>query len=99
MIIAIDGPAGSGKGTLARKLAAYYGAVHLDSGKLYRLIGLRAEEKHVDLDLPKQVEGLFRELPLSELDNPKLSTHVAGTIAAKYSPHPVVRRYVNEFIR
>jgi cytidylate kinase len=99
MIIAIDGPAGSGKGTLSRKLAAHYGAVHLDSGKLYRLAALRVEDKHVDLDLPKQVEAIFKELTLSELDNPKLSTHLAGTLAAKYSPHPVVRKYVTEFIR
>jgi cytidylate kinase len=99
MIIAIDGPAGSGKGTLARKLAAHYGAFHLDSGKLYRLTALRAEDKHVDLNLPKQVEAIFANLKLDELDNPKLSTHLAGTLAAKYSPHPVVRKYVTEFIR
>jgi cytidylate kinase len=99
MVIAIDGPAGSGKGTLARQLAVHYGMLHLDSGKLYRLIGLRANDRHVDLNLPKQIEALFIGLDVGELDNPKLSTHAAGTIAAKYSPHPVVRKYVNEFIR
>jgi cytidylate kinase len=99
IVIALDGPAGSGKGTLARKLAAHYGVFHLDSGKLYRLVALRAENKHVDLNLPKQVEALFKELELSQLDNPKLSTHLAGTLAAKYSPHPIVRKYVTEFIR
>lgn len=99
MIIAIDGPAGSGKGTLARKLAAHYGAIHLDSGKLYRLTALRAEDKHVNLDLPKQVQNIFSDLKVDDLDNPNLSTHHAGTLAAKYSPHPVVRKYVTEFIR
>jgi len=99
MIIAIDGPAGSGKGTLARKLAAHYGAFHLDSGKLYRLTALRAEGKHVDLNLPKQIEAIFSDLKPSDLDNPQLSTHMAGTLAAKYSPHPIIRKYVNEFIR
>jgi len=99
MIIAIDGPAGSGKGTLARRLAAHYHSFHLDSGKLYRLTAIRAENKHVDLNLPKQVEAIFADLNLSDLDNPALSTHLAGTLAAKYSPHPVVRKYVNEFVR
>jgi CMP/dCMP kinase len=99
MIVAIDGPAGSGKGTLARKLASHYGVFHLDSGKVYRLVALRAEAKHIDLNLPKQIEGLFKDLNLSDLDDPKLSTHLAGTLAAKYSPHPIVRKYVNEFIR
>ena len=40
MIIAIDGPAASGKGTLARRLAAHFGLAHLDSGKIYRAVGL-----------------------------------------------------------
>ena len=40
MIIAIDGPAGSGKGTLSRKLADVLGYAHLDTGKLYRAVGL-----------------------------------------------------------
>ena len=44
MIIAIDGPAGSGKGTLARKLADALGYAHLDTGKLYRAVGMSVLE-------------------------------------------------------
>ena len=39
MIVAIDGPAGAGKGTLAKRLAAHFGWHHLDTGKLYRAVG------------------------------------------------------------
>ena len=38
MIIAIDGPAASGKGTLGKRIAAHYGLIHLDTGKLYRAV-------------------------------------------------------------
>ena len=48
MIIAIDGPAASGKGTLARRLAAHFDFAHLDSGKLYRAVGLAVLRENAD---------------------------------------------------
>jgi cytidylate kinase len=99
MVIAIDGPAGSGKGTLARKLAAHFSMFHLDSGKLYRLVAVRAEERHVDLQNPDEIKSLFDNLKLEELENPRLSAHSVGTLAAKYSSDPMVRRCITGFIR
>ncbi|MDE0780501.1 MAG: nucleoside monophosphate kinase, partial [Alphaproteobacteria bacterium] len=40
LLITVDGPAGAGKGTLSRRLAAHFGYAHLDTGKLYRAVGL-----------------------------------------------------------
>ena len=48
VVIAVDGPAASGKGTLARRLAAHYGLRHLDTGLLYRAVGLKAAESGQD---------------------------------------------------
>ena len=50
MIIAIDGPAASGKGTIARRLAAHFGLPHLDTGLLYRAIGRKMADAGLDLD-------------------------------------------------
>ena len=50
MIVAIDGPAGSGKSTVAREVARRLGFTYLDSGAMYRAVTLRALEKGVDLD-------------------------------------------------
>jgi cytidylate kinase len=43
LVIAVDGPAASGKGTLARRLAAHYGLAYLDTGSLYRAVGLSVQ--------------------------------------------------------
>ena len=50
MIIAIDGTLASGKGTLAKRLAAHYGLAHLDTGQLYRAVGVSCLDRGVDLD-------------------------------------------------
>ncbi|MFX5964783.1 (d)CMP kinase, partial [Acinetobacter baumannii] len=48
MIIAVDGPAASGKGTIARALAAHYGLPHLDTGLLYRAVALNVQRQGLD---------------------------------------------------
>ncbi len=61
-VIAIDGPSGSGKGTIARRVAEKLGWRLLDSGALYRLVALAAERRQVDLDDEAAVAGVARDL-------------------------------------
>ena len=95
-IIAIDGPAASGKGTIARRLAAYLNYAHLDTGALYRLVGVRVLETGGDPDLSEDaiaaarwVSGNFK----SEMsENPTIRTAEAGNAASKSSVFPEVRQ-------
>src|ERR1700733_4073327 len=58
LIIAIDGPVGSGKSTVARRVAEMLGYTHLDSGAMYRAVGLKALREGVPLDDPEQLSRL-----------------------------------------
>ncbi|HEV2522268.1 MAG TPA: (d)CMP kinase [Candidatus Acidoferrales bacterium] len=58
LIIAIDGPVGSGKSTVARRVAEMLGYTHLDSGAMYRAVGLKALREGVPLDLPERLSAL-----------------------------------------
>lgn len=69
-VITIDGPSGSGKGTIARWLAETLGWHLLDSGALYRVLGLYAQRQQVALDDAAQLAQLARELPLTFVVNP-----------------------------
>jgi cytidylate kinase len=57
-IIAIDGPVGSGKSTVARRVAELLGYTHLDSGAMYRAVGLKALRQGVPLDSPERLAAL-----------------------------------------
>jgi cytidylate kinase len=85
VVIAVDGPAASGKGTLARRLAAYYGLRHLDTGLLYRAVGLRAAESGQD---PVQVA---EKLGFSDLNGPDLRGDAAAQAGSKVAAIPAVR--------
>jgi CMP/dCMP kinase len=67
MIIAVDGPAASGKGTLARRLAAHYGLRHLDTGLLYRAVARRVLDLGADPADPASRRAAARALELSDL--------------------------------
>lgn len=91
MIIAIDGPAASGKGTLARKLAAHYGLPHLDTGLLYRATA--ASVMHADRDLHDRGAAVAaaRGLSLTEFDDSALRGRVMGEAASIVAAMPEVR--------
>lgn len=82
-IIAIDGPAASGKGTLARKLAAHYGLPYLDTGLTYRAVADALLEKHLPLDDEDIAVNIAGTLDLSSLDRNHLSEHKIGEAASK----------------
>ncbi len=84
-VIAIDGPAASGKGTLARRLAAHFGLRHLDTGLLYRAVGLRAETEGMD---PAEAA---RALRLADLAVPALREERAAQAASRVAVIPAVR--------
>src|SRR5215470_13683881 len=92
-IIALDGPAASGKGTLARRLATHYGLRHLDTGLLYRAVGLRAEGPGMD-----PVAEAAR-LTLADLADPALRNEEAARAASRVAAIPAVREALRRLQR
>jgi len=91
MIIAIDGPAASGKGTLARRLAAHYRLPHLDTGLLYRATALALMDADQRLDDEDAAEAAARGLGLMEFDEARLRGRVMGEAASVVAAMPRVR--------
>nr|B0T271.1 RecName: Full=Cytidylate kinase; Short=CK; AltName: Full=Cytidine monophosphate kinase; Short=CMP kinase [Caulobacter sp. K31] len=90
-IIAVDGPAASGKGTVASRLAKLYDYPMLDTGLLYRAVGVRLLDADGDPDDPVAAEVSARELDISELERPEVRTRAAGEAASRVAVHPGVR--------
>ncbi|MFG1291018.1 (d)CMP kinase [Xanthobacter versatilis] len=90
MVIAIDGPAASGKGTLARRLAAYYGLPHLDTGLLYRAVGAIVSAQGRLQDEAASVEAA-RTLDVATLDPEALRTAELGEAASVVAARGGVR--------
>jgi len=91
MIITVDGPAASGKGTLARRLAKHFGLPHLDTGLLYRGVGYLMLEAGHALDDAAQAARMAQELDLSRLDADALRTDTVGEAASRVAALPGVR--------
>ena len=96
LIIAIDGPAASGKGTLARKLAAHYGIPHLDTGLTYRAVGHALMQVGLPLDREELAEEVARNIDLGRLDREILSAHEIGEAASQVAVMPAVRKALVE---
>ncbi|RKE78234.1 (d)CMP kinase [Rhizobium sp. AG855] len=96
MIIAIDGPAAAGKGTLSRKIAETYGFHHLDTGLTYRATAKALIDAGLPLDDEAVAEKVARELDLGGLDREVLSAHAIGEAASKIAVMPAVRRALVE---
>ena len=92
LIIAVDGPAASGKGTIAHRLAQHYGLPHLDTGLLYRAVGLGVLDQGGDLGDAALAEQVARALQPSDLtDTVRLTDRGAGEAASRVAGHPGVR--------
>lgn len=95
MIIAIDGPTASGKGTIAKALAAHFDLPHLDTGLLYRAVGRQVFLDGGDPDDP--VDALAATTFADELlGDPHLRTEEYGGLASRVSIHPIVRQALFE---
>ena len=95
MIIAVDGPTASGKGTIAKALAARFGLPHLDTGLLYRAVGRQCALGGGDADDPSDALAACR-FPDSLLDDPELRSEATGGLASRVSVHPAVRQALYE---
>jgi cytidylate kinase len=99
MIIAIDGPAAAGKGTLARKLAAHYGLNYLDTGSLYRAVGVAVLRAGGDPADPAAATVAAQSLDSAGLSDPALRGEEAGDAASKVGAIPAVRTALLAFQR
>ena len=92
LIIAVDGPAASGKGTIAARLAKAYGLPHLDTGLLYRAVGLKVLQDGGSLDDEAAATAAARGLDATGLsDDERLTTGEAGEAASRVAGFPGVR--------
>lgn len=91
MIIAIDGPAASGKGTLARRVAAHFRLAHLDTGLLYRAVARDVRRSGRALDDPAAAVAAATSLDPASLNDPGLRDHGLGEAASMVAGIPEVR--------
>jgi cytidylate kinase len=92
LVIAVDGPAASGKGTIAARLAAHYGLPHLDTGLLYRAVGQGVIAARGSLEDAGLAEEIARALDASDIaPTDALTGGEAGEAASKVASHPGVR--------
>jgi CMP/dCMP kinase len=99
IVIAIDGTAACGKGTLARRLALHYGFAHLDSGALYRLVALGVLERGEDPTNTEQAVRSAGALDLTLAGDPRIRTDIVGSAASKVAAIPEVRAALIHFQR
>lgn len=95
MIIAVDGPTASGKGTIAKALAEHYGLPFLDTGLLYRAVGFQLLQNGGDPDSP---DDALEACEYSDdiLEHPELRDEAIGGLASRVSVHPEVRAALNK---
>ncbi len=98
-VIAVDGPAASGKGTIAKRLGEAFGLPVLDTGLLYRAAGVLVERAGLDADDPMVASRAARAVTAEGLDDPMLRTRSAGEAASRVAVHPVVRSILLDFQR
>ena len=99
MIIAVDGPSAAGKGTLARGIAQHLGYHFLDTGALYRMVGLQMIRTQTDFaDVAKAAE-FARDLNVDDFEDHELRSEVVGSAASKVAVIPEVRSALLKFQR
>jgi len=99
MIIAIDGTTASGKGTIARRLSGYFGLPYMDTGRLYRAVGVAALKQGVPLDAAGPLADLARTLDLNDFIEHELRSAEAGKAASVVAAIPSVRQALFELQR
>ncbi|MFN7163356.1 MAG: (d)CMP kinase [Hyphomonas sp.] len=99
MIIAIDGTTASGKGTIARRLSGYFGLPYMDTGRLYRAVGVAALKHGVPLDAAGPLADLARTLDLNDFIEHELRSAEAGKAASIVAAIPSVRQALFELQR
>ena len=98
-IIAVDGPAASGKGTVATWLGRELGLPVLDTGLLYRAVGVLTDRAGADPDDAGAATAIAQRLSADQLDDPGLRTRAAGELASRVAVHTGVRAALLDFQR
>lgn len=96
MIIAIDGPTASGKGTVAARLAQHYGLKRLDTGSLYRAVGLAVLDAGADPENEAAAVAAAAALDLGAIDEYRIRSSAVGAAAAKVAAIPAVRTVLRD---
>jgi len=99
IVIAVDGTAASGKGTLAKRLAAHFGFAHLDSGALYRLTALAVLEAKGDPANEADAVKGAQTMDLNRAGDPAIRTDIVGKAASHVAAIPAVRAALLDFQR
>jgi cytidylate kinase len=97
-VVAVDGPAASGKGTIATGLGKAFGLPVLDTGLLYRAVGVLTARAG-GLDDPEECAAAAATLTADQLEDPALRTREAGELASRVAVHPHVRAALLDFQR
>ena len=92
MIVAIDGPAASGKGTIAKKLAEYFNLSYLDTGILYRAVALQMLTKGMNEKDSQSAEKVARQVSIASIDHNGIRTQAVSDLASKIAAIPGVRQ-------
>jgi len=98
-VIAVDGPAASGKGTIAAQLGRDYGLPVLDTGLLYRAVGVTLARQGGVLGDEAAATAVAQRLDPAALDDPAFRTRAAGEAASRVAPYPGVRAALRAFQR
>ena len=96
-VIAVDGPAASGKGTIATGLGQAFDLPVLDTGLLYRAVGVLMQRARQDLDDTAAAAAQAKIMTADLLDDPEFRTRAAGEVASRVAVHPGVRAALLEF--
>jgi cytidylate kinase len=99
MIIAIDGPAGSGKGTIASYLALTFNLIHLDTGALYRALAKAVLQAGIDPANRQAVAKLAESVTIEDTNAPDLRGEAVAAVASQIAVIPEVRRVLNDLQR
>tara|TARA_R110000868_G_scaffold4533_1_gene28470 strand:- start:398 stop:1024 length:627 start_codon:yes stop_codon:yes gene_type:complete len=99
MIIAVDGPLASGKGTIAKALARHFGLPHLDTGALYRATAVAVLDAGIDPADESAAAAAARSLDIAAIDETRIRTAAAGAMASRVAALPGVRAALYELQR
>lgn len=94
MIIAVDGPAGAGKGTISRALAQHFALKYIDTGLMYRALAYKALAEGVDLVYEDALVSVAKTLTTDDLQLPELRMEEVGNAASKIAVLPAVREQI-----
>ncbi len=94
MIIAVDGPAGAGKGTISRALAQHFSLKYIDTGLMYRALAYKALAEGMDLTHEDSLVSVAKTLTTNDLQLPELRMEEVGNAASKIAVLPAVREQI-----